>query len=190
MCSPLGGATVVHTTPYKYDAKLCPMILSCSACASPSVLRGRPDTTRTWTCTSVWRRTFTTARQRPCQKHALDHGLYGKRPGRQASARKQHSEQAERVTNARVSTCVSASQPEQCITCSCSAAGSTCRTGRGGRGRSTHLAALKKNEEVVVVARLKERPCLLAWDASKHGRSEHSLTHSTDRLDYGASSAP
>ena len=45
MCSPLGGATEVHTTPYKYDAKLCPMILSCSACASPSVLRARPDTT-------------------------------------------------------------------------------------------------------------------------------------------------
>ena len=29
----------------------------------------------------------------------------------------------------------------------------------------------EKNEELVVVARLKERPCLLAWDASLHGRT-------------------
>ena len=50
-------------------------------------------------------------------------------------------------------------------------AGQHMRTGGGGRGRSAHLAAPEKNEEVVVVARLKERPCLLAWDASLHGRT-------------------
>ena len=44
------------------------------------------------------------------------------------------------------------------------------RAGRGGRGRSVHLAAPENNEDEVVVARLKERPCSLAWDASEHDR--------------------
>ena len=39
-----------------------------------------------------------------------------------------------------------------------SAAGSKCRAGCGGRGRCAHLAALDEEyEEIVVVARLKER---------------------------------
>ena len=121
------------------------------------VRRPRHDTdthTRSRTRKCVWQN-LTTAKQRPCQKHPHDNGLYRTRPGRQASARKKHCEHAcKQGSKARASmrTCT-----QQSVSDTRSAAGSKCRAGCGGRGRCAHLAALdEENKDVVVVARLKE----------------------------------